>query len=72
MALGPPVCEKCQVIGKHLTTPVQSSNIFSKLTHWICPVCGNTDMQDHAGLSTENIEKYRENLRFLLFCKGIS
>lgn len=73
MALGPPVCEKCQVIGKYVSTPIhlREHPLINK-THWICPICGNTDMKGHATMTYAALVEYEANLRFLKFCKGIS
>lgn len=63
MGLGPPVCEKCQVVG------TLSRDFNNPL--WCCPICGNTKMQWHAwscGLSDNELEG---NLRFLKFVNGI-
>jgi hypothetical protein len=72
MGLGPPVCQHCQVIGELLDKPVpliKAKGSGSMMTHtnWVCPICGETDLLDHAGFS--NYDKYHENekvLRFLL------
>lgn len=63
MGLGPPVCEKCCVIG-------ELSRNFEKPL-WSCPICGNSNMQWSAwscGISSEELEG---NLRFLKFVNGI-
>jgi hypothetical protein len=38
---------------------------MSKLTNWYCPICGETDPNDFAGLG--DWSKYYENERFLRF-----
>lgn len=63
MGLGPPVCEKCQVIG-------ELSRDFDKPL-WSCPICGNTDMQWSAwscGISEEQLET---NLRLMKFISKV-
>lgn len=63
MGLGPPVCEKCHVVGK------LSRDFNNSL--WSCPICNNTDMQWHewsCGISSEQLEN---NLRFLKFINGV-
>ena len=63
MGLGPPVCEKCQVIGDFSRDAYQ--------TFWHCPICGSEKLKWNAwdcGLTEEELE---DNLRFLKFVKGI-
>ena len=60
MGLGPPVCEHCQVIGM-----LDHNN---SLRTWYCPICGNSDLKDHAGLG--DWTKYEQNLKFFKFMKG--
>jgi hypothetical protein len=60
MGLGPPVCEKCWVIGefRHNDNP------------WYCPICGSTKLKASlwsCGVSQAELEG---NLRFLKFMKG--
>lgn len=62
MGLGPPVCEKCQVICDY------SRDLFDYgRGGYYCPICGNTDPKDHTGLSTANLKKYKDNYKFLKF-----
>jgi len=73
MGLGPPVCQHCQVIGICLDTPVpiirtEQTTTFNKMTSWICPICGNTDLTEHAGMGgVESWKKYKDNEKFLSF-----
>lgn len=61
MGLGPPVCEKCQVVG-------DLGREFNNFL-WKCPICGNTEMEWSAwscGLTDTELEN---NLRLLTFMK---
>jgi hypothetical protein len=63
MGLGPPVCEKCRVLGKR-------SRDFNE-PFWGCPICNSRKLKWSAwdcGLTDEELE---ENYRFLSFVKGI-
>lgn len=63
MGLGPPVCEKCRVIGE------LSRDFYRPL--WSCPICGNAKMQWSAwscGISSDDLDN---NLRLLTFMKKV-
>lgn len=71
MGLGPPVCQHCQVLGEHLKEAIpivhtSSTRTANMWTHWVCPICGETDLQDSAGLSGD-WQKYIDNEKFLRF-----
>lgn len=72
MGLGPPVCQHCQVIGILLppTPIVRTETTTNMVTHtcWVCPICDNTDLQEHAGFG--DWTKYNNNEKFLTFVKG--
>lgn len=75
MGLGPPVCQHCQVIGELLDDAVpvikaEGSTTMNKYTYWICPICGETDLQDHAGMNIKDYERYELNEKFLRFMTG--
>lgn len=59
MGLGPPVCERCRVIGN-----------LNAEQRWICPICGNPDMQWHAWSCGIDEEELEGNYQFLKFMKG--
>lgn len=61
MGLGPPVCEKCRVVGE----------INEKEKAWACPICGNKKMKMNLFDSIISEEELEDNLRFLKFVKGI-
>ena len=72
MGLGPPVCQHCQVIGELLAEPVpikrtEHTTTYNKYTSWICPICGETDLQEHAGIFNVDWDKYHTNEKFLRF-----
>ncbi len=60
MGLGPPVCERCHVIGKLNQTTYR----------WCCPICGNPNMQWHAWSCGIDEEELESNYLFLKFMKG--
>lgn len=60
MGLGPPVCERCQVI----------CDFARNLDRYCGPICGNDDPQDYAGLSDSRWNWLKENLKFLKFTLG--
>ena len=76
MGLGPPVCQHCQVIGELLDTPIpivrtEKTTTYNTHTSWICPICGETDLTESAGLGeSPDWKKYEDNLKFLRFVKG--
>jgi hypothetical protein len=62
MGLGPPVCEKCKVLGK-------ISRDFNE-SFWYCPICNSRKLKWNAwdcGLTDEELE---DNYKFLSFVKG--
>lgn len=63
MGLGPPVCEKCRVIG-------ELSRDFDRPL-WSCPICGNTDMKWSAWSCGISESELTDNLKFLKFVNGI-
>ncbi len=63
MGLGPPVCERCQVIGE------LSPHVVP--TFWRCPICFNDEMKWSAWSCGIDAEELESNLRFLKFMKGI-
>ena len=72
MGLGPPVCQHCQVIGELLEEAVplkkaEGSGTLNKYTYWVCPICGETDLRDSAGMDSTRWDKYRKNEKFLRF-----
>lgn len=60
MGLGPPVCDKCWVIGKWR----------NNLNPCYCPVCNSTELNATAWSCGMTQEELDGNLRFLLFMKG--
>lgn len=60
MGLGPPVCEKCRVVGSY----------EALMMLWYCPICNNKDMQWSAWDCGLTEEELADNLRFLKFVKG--
>jgi hypothetical protein len=71
MGLGPPVCQHCQVLGELLDKAVPlirapGSSTLNKYTYWVCPICGETDLREHAGIFAD-FEKYHKNEKFLRF-----
>jgi RNA polymerase subunit RPABC4/transcription elongation factor Spt4 len=74
MGLGPAVCQHCQVLAEYTEEAIPvvrnaSTKTVSKYTNWFCPICGETDPSDNAGLSG-NWDKYEENEKFLRFMTG--
>lgn len=60
MGLGPPVCEKCWVIGE-----------WSHNNPWHCPICGSTELMASLWSCGISAEELKDNLRFFNFVKGI-
>ena len=75
MGLGPPVCQHCQVIGELLKEAVpvintEDTTTLNTHTYWVCPICGETDLQEYAGFNSENYKRYELNEKFLRFMTG--
>lgn len=71
MGLGPPVCQHCDVLGELLDEAVPlirapGSSALNKYTYWVCPICGETDLRDYAGIFGD-WDKYEKNEKFLRF-----
>jgi ribosomal protein L37AE/L43A len=60
MALGPPVCQHCQVLADYAEKDGRAI--------WHCKYCGETNLTDHAGLGSWT--KYENNEKFLKFVNG--
>ena len=61
MGLGPPVCQKCMVIGQLMGDT------------WTCPSCYSVRMGSHLWEFTEDYQKrFEDNTKFLKFMKGES
>ena len=72
MGLGPPVCQHCRVIAELLPSPVpikarEGSTSFMTHTLWRCPICGETDLTEHAGFNEERYAELKANEKFLRF-----
>lgn len=72
MGLGPPVCQHCEVLGELLDEAVPlkragGSGTLNTHTYWVCPICGETDLQHHAGIFNVDWDKYHGNEKFLRF-----
>lgn len=72
MGLGPAACQYCKVIGVYVSPPVpiirtEHTRTLYKTTSWVCPICGNTDLQDNTGLDLTKIKEYEANETFLRF-----
>jgi len=63
MGLGPAICEHCQVLLDWYEMGDGPGGF------WKCPICESTDLTSHAGFG--DWTKYKENLKFLKFVKGI-
>lgn len=63
MGLGPPVCEKCRVIGR---MSQDETDYF-----WYCPICNSRKLKWNAWDSGLTEEELEDNERFLKFVKGI-
>ena len=64
MALGPSICKQCQVFPDWVEMGDGPGGI------WKCPICGDTELNDYAPIGSD-LTKYKENLKFLKFVKGI-
>lgn len=61
MGLGPPVCDKCRVIGR------LSGDL------WTCPVCYSRHLPNNLWEYTEEYQKlFEDNTKFIKFMKGES
>jgi hypothetical protein len=74
MGLGPSVCQHCQVLAEYTEKAIpvvrnETTRTASKWTNWFCPICGETDPNDFAGIFGD-WEKYKENEKFLRFMTG--
>lgn len=81
MGLGPPVCQHCQVMASFSKTPIpvvrnETTRTVNKFTSWYCPVCGETDPNDYAGLMGDwskyerNLEVHMANKKLIKFLDG--
>ena len=74
MGLGPSVCQHCQVLAEYTEKAIpvvrnETTRTVSKWTNWFCPICGETDPNDFAGIFGD-WDKYKENEKFLRFMTG--
>lgn len=65
MGLGPPLCEKCMVIGEL----IEHYHAYNH-SGWVCPVCGNDQLKSYAGFEERDWAQFEQNKKFLLFMKG--
>lgn len=64
MGLGPLCCEHCGVLAEWYEMGDGPGGL------WGCPICERKDLSEHTGIGAD-LNKYKENLKFLKFVKGI-
>lgn len=67
MGLGPAVCEKCQVLARYSEEGVPTPDQYTKISRWVCPICGNPTPKDSAGFDPARFKKLEANEKFLRF-----
>ena len=69
MGLGPPVCEKCMVLGE--LTIISDGSGYDRHV-WGCPICLGTSLKESLWTCGWTEKELEDNLRFRRFVKGES